>query len=302
MIITTVLAVPAPAAIRERADDAWWTGPIIANSPNTLAPGHLYAETYAYDVRSAYADGFNSQTYLLYGLADRLTVGMIPTFGFNRIRQSSSRPGAGDLTIQAQYQISRFDAARGTPALAIAIQEAFPTGTYDHLLRAGDGLGNGAHTTTLGLYGQELIWLANGRILRTRINVTRSFPGRAHVEGKSTYGTAASFRGTARPGGGLTIDSSWEYSLTRWVVLATDLYYRRSGRTGIEGADAAGKVADRTDRSTTIAIAPAVEYCWTSNLGVLVGAPHTRRREQDAFNHPSRRAERLFLITAARGD
>jgi len=274
-VLMAACAAPARAddAPRQSLDDAWWTGPIIANSPNALPPGHGYVESYAYDAHTPGADGFGSSTFLLYGVTKRFTLGMIPVVGYDRLSggQSSSRVGLGDFAVHAQYQLTHFDAASGKPAIAVAIEENLPTGRYDKLVRAGDGFGSGAYATSVGAYAQDVFWLPNGRILRMRLNLTQSFPGTAKVSGVSAYGTSAGFSGRARPGGATAFDNAWEYSVTRSWAAAVDLYYRHGRSTGVEGTGPGGAVHMRSGPSDTFAIAPAVEYSWTSNLGVLFG-------------------------------
>ncbi len=258
---------------RQSLDDAWWTGPVIANSPNALPPGHIYVESYAYDAHAPDANGFGSSTFLLYGVTPRLTLGVIPVFGYDRLAggQSSSRIGAGDLTVHAQYQLTHFDAQSGKPAIAVAVEEVLPTARYDRLDRTSDGFGGGAYATSLGIYAQDVFWLPNGRILRSRINLSQSFPDMARVDGVSVYGTSTSFTGRARPGTATSFDNSWEYSITRRWVAAVDLYYRHGRQTGVDGTDATGFVHLSDGPSDTFAVAPAVEYSWTPSLGVLFG-------------------------------
>jgi len=266
-------AAKADMPVRQSLDDAWWTGPIIANSPNALPPGHVYVESYAYDAHAAGFDSYGSSTFLLYGVTKRLTLGVIPVAGYTRLGggQSSSRIGIGDLAAHAQYQLSHFDAASGRPAVAVAIEENLPTARYDRLRRAGDGFGSGAYATTLAAYAQDVFWMPNGRILRARLNLSQSFPQTARVAGLSVYGTPVNFAGKARPGAVTAFDSAWEYSVTRNWVAAVDLYYRHARQTGVDGTDGMGAVHLTNGPSDTLAIAPAVEYSWTSNLGVLFG-------------------------------
>src|SRR5882724_5272185 len=114
---------PVDAAVesatpRQSRADAWWTGPLLAASAGSLAPGHFLIEPYVFDVipRGHYdqdgrrqsvphANNFGSQSYVLYGLTDRVSVGLIPRFGFNDPSdgRSSSKVGIGDLTLQGQY-------------------------------------------------------------------------------------------------------------------------------------------------------------------------------------------------------
>jgi hypothetical protein len=279
---------PPSAAGRQSLDDAWWTGPMLANTPATAPPGHFLIETYLYDVAgegrfdrrgvrrgAAHSAGFGSQTYVVYGLADRVAVGLIPTAGFNTVSggASSSGPGLGDSSVLAQYRLTQFHAGSWLPTTAINVQETLPTGKYDRLGdRPSDGLGGGAYTTTLSFYSQTYFWLPNGRLLRMRLDLSQAFSRRVNIEGVSVYGTAPAFRGYANPGRSFTFDASWEYSLTRSWVLASDVVVRHNGNTRLVDR-AQHPPGSRLDSGASDAfyVAPAIEYNWQSNLGVLLG-------------------------------
>ena len=270
-------------ATRQSPDDAWWTGPMLANSAATLPRGHILIEPYLYDVRSAHSNSYGTRSYLLYGLADRLTVGFIPIAGFNTVRDasSSSRVGLGDPIVLGQYRLTQFHDGSWIPTTAIMVQEALPTGKYDRLGdRPSDGFGSGAHTTTLGLNSQRSFWLPNGRILRMRFDVSQAFSSTVNVEGVSVYGTGQGFRGRANPGSSFFADAAWEYSLTRRWVLALDVTYGQDGNTRVTGYDTLDpnsvqnppSIQLNSGSSAAFGFAPAVEYSWTANLGVLLGA------------------------------
>jgi hypothetical protein len=275
---------PAPPSSvdRQSLDDAWWTGPMLAPSAATLPRGHLLIEPYLYDVTASHSNGLGSLTYMNYGLADRLTVGLIPTAGFNVVSNgpSSSGVGLGDLTAQAEYRLAKFHQGGWIPTTSAVVQETFPTGKYDRLgNRPSDGLGSGAYTTTLALYLQTYFWLPNGRILRLRFDVSQAFSHNVNLQDVSVYGTAAGFRGSAKPGNSFLADSSWEYSLTRSWVLALDATYRHNWNTRVAGYDildphsAPNPSSIRLDSgsSEVLAFAPAIEYSWKPSLGVLLG-------------------------------
>ncbi|MPZ19200.1 MAG: transporter [Luteitalea sp.] len=282
----------SPSVVRQSLDDAWWTGPMLAPSAATLPRGHFLIEPYLYDVTTqgrfdgdgvrrsvSRSHGFGSLAYVLYGLADRLTIGMIPTVGYNDVSDglSSSGVGLGDVTVQAQYRLTQFREGRWMPTTSIAVQETFPTGKYDQLGdRPSDGLGSGACTTTLAIYSQTYFWLPNGRILRMRVNVSQAFSSRASIEDVSVYGTEAGFRGHAKPGNSFFVDASWEYSVTRRWVLALDATYHRSGNTRVIGHSILHptSASDQRDSGSSVAfgLAPAIEYSWRNNIGVLLGA------------------------------
>lgn len=265
-------------ATRQSRDDAWWTGPMLANSPETLPRGHVLIEPYVYDVMTRGNDGFGSRAYVLYGLTDDLTVGAIPIIGYNGVHggPNSSGIGAGDQVLQAQYRFTRFHEGSWFPTLAVQLQETMPTGRYKRLARAADGMGDGAWATTLGLNAQSYFWMPNGRILRVRLNATWTFAHHADVDGMSSYGTGPDFHGRATPGDAFYVGTSFEYSLTRRWVLALDLTWSRSDATHVVGYDdplglPSTPVRASSGRSEAFGFAPAVEYNFNANVGVLLG-------------------------------
>jgi hypothetical protein len=282
-------AVSSPS-VHQSLTDAWWTGPLLAPSANTLPPGHVLIEPYLYDVISQgfydsngklqsapHTNGFGSLTYINYGLADRLTVGLIPVFGYNQVSQGPSSTGidVGDLTVQAQYRLHLFREGSWIPTTSIAVQEALPTGKYDNLGdHPSDGLGSGAYTTTLCFYTQSFFWMPTGRVLRARFNVTQSFSRQVSIEDASVYGTSQGFRGHANPGAALFLDLAGEYSITRHWVLAADATYRHQYNTPVTGYDVSnpnGAILLNSGPSQAFALAPAVEYNFNSKVGVIVG-------------------------------
>jgi hypothetical protein len=139
-----VAAEDAPiSADRQALEDAWWTGPIIAAGATPLPKGHVLVEPYVYDViRYGYydtdgdeqdasrIDSWGSLTYALYGLTDNFTVGIIPTFGFNEISDGTDSSGIklGDLSLQAQYGLTRFKPGKRVPTMSLVLQQSCPSG------------------------------------------------------------------------------------------------------------------------------------------------------------------------------
>lgn len=287
------------SANRQSRDDAWWTGPLLAASAGSLAPGHFLIEPYVFDAMprgyydndgqrhsGPHANNFGSQSYVLYGLTDRVGIGLIPRFGFNdpSVGRSSSKVGVGDLTLQAQYGLSRFTEGSWIPSTSFVFQETLPVGKYDRLGdRPADGLGAGVYSTTLGLYSQYFFWTPNGRILRTRLDISYSISGSASVRDVSVYGTGEGFSGRARPGNSAIFNAAWEYSLTRNWVLALDVVYEHDSNTHVSGLDfkiaGAGLPPAAMELNSgpghTWSLAPAIEYNFTSRIGVIAGAKLT---------------------------
>ncbi len=290
LIALSAALATGQSIVREPLADAWWTGPLLAPNASTLPRGHVLIEPYLYDVitqgfydsrgskpRAPHANEFGSLTYINYGLADKFTVGLIPVFGYNDVSlgHSSSSVGAGDLTVQGQYRLHLFHEGSWIPTTSIAVQESMPTGKYDELGdRPSDGLGSGAYTTTLCFYNQTFFWMPNGRILRTRFNVTQAFSKSVNVDDVSVYGTAQGFRGHASPGAALFVDAAWEYSVTRRWALALDATYHHQYSTPVTGYNMSNPnalILLNSGSSQAFALAPAFEYNFNSKVGVILG-------------------------------
>lgn len=268
---------PSHSDARQQLGEAWWTGPMLANNASTLPRGHFLVEPYLYDEISPHTNGFGSLTYIEYGLANRLTVGLIPTFGYNKVSDalSSSGVGLGDVTVLAQYRLTQFHERHKLPTVSFMVQETFPSGKYDQLgPRPSNGFGAGSYTTTLALNSQTYFWMPTGRILRMRLNATQSLSTYANVTGVSVYSTPTGFQGHAKPGASTYVDAAWEYSLTRNWVLALDATYRHTNNTRITGDDPSQippNIQLNSGSSDAIGFAPALEYNWKPTIGVLVG-------------------------------
>ncbi len=282
-----------PCVENHSMSDAWFTGPMLANTAATAPRGHMLIEPYLYDVTTdgAFAshgarhsaphqNSYGSLTYIIYAVTNTTGIGLIPTFGYTTAANapSSAGPRAGDVSLLLQHRLTQSRPCGWMPTVSLAVQQTFPTGRYDNLGdRPTSATGAGAFTTTPELLTQTWFWLPHHRIMRMRLNLTDAFSADAPVSGSSVYGTSTGFRGTARPGASLYIDNSWEYSLTRRLILATDLTWRDNANTRVNGTTTAppSQPAQPTllnsGSSTTWNLAPALEYSWKPTIGVLLG-------------------------------
>jgi hypothetical protein len=221
-----VLASAGAGAQQEAREDAWWTGPMLAPSAATLPQGHALLEPSLFDEISnghfdsggdrhsgPYEHDLGSLTYILYGLTDRVTAGLIPRFLYNEPAgaPNSAGIGLGDVTLQAVYGLTQYQDGSSIPAIAAVLQETLPTGSYDRLARPSGGSGAGAYTTGLALYSQDYFWMPNGRILRARLDLTYDISSSVSVHDLSVYATSKGFAGRAWPGNGVTADAAAEY-------------------------------------------------------------------------------------------
>ena len=211
---------------------------------------------------------------------------VLPEFGYNWVPDGTDSNGLrlGDTTLRGQYMLTEFHEGSWMPTTALAVSETFPTGDYDRLgSNPSNGLGSGFYTTKIGLWSQDYFWMPNGRILRTRLNLTYAIPdGKATVDGVSVYGTPPGFRGEVDGGKTFTVDASFEYSLTQnWVPVFEVIYSHTDGGyvTGSASSSSGGLlgVPTRSNSASSEAfdLAPAVEYNWNGHYGLIVGADFT---------------------------
>jgi hypothetical protein len=283
-------AIPAFATDtppRQSLDDAWWTGPIIANSAVTLPQGHYLIEPYLFDVISDDAESFGSLTFMLYGATDKLTVGIVPVFGYNKADGlRSAGPRVADSSVLLQYRLRQYHEGSWLPAMSLQLQHTVPTGRYDQLdPDTADGFGGGAHGTLLQLNTQTYFWMRNGRILRMRLNMGATRSREAALRDASVYGTPEGFVGRAGPGDSWNVNAAWEYSWTRNWVLALDLAYRHSDSTRVSGVVSDGALDStptplefESGSSEAWFLAPAVEYNFSPSFGIIFGTRLIRGR------------------------
>lgn len=276
---------------RQSLSDAWWTGSLLAQSAITPRAGHFSTEPYLYDsIPYTRFDSAGNERHvshenelglslpLKYGLTDRLAVGATLRLRYDWAAQgqSSTSVGVGDPSLLLEYRLTQYEPGSWIPALAVSLQESLPLGRYDRLERLADGLGSGSETTTLAACSQSFFWLPNGRIVRARLDLFYAISGPVSVQGSSVYGTADGFRGHARAGDSASLDLAFEYSATRNWVLACDFWLERDASTRVEGVYArpdGGRLnfLSVSDTGRELIVAPAVEYNWSSCLGLILG-------------------------------
>ena len=251
--------------------DARWTGPLLASTAETLPKGHFYTEPYFFDGISGGEHHPGTSGFYQYGLTDDWTVGMQPFFSLGTQRYNRE-VAVSDFKLLSQVRLSHFTPKHRVPSVALVTNLVIPTGKDDHLRALKRGHGSGSFAPEIGVNAQQYFLLANGRLLRARINLLHDFPLRTRVTGRSVYGTGAGFRGHARPGAKTTAILGAEYSLRNEWVLAFDVEGDHWGKTRVNGRDASGLPANSSSpKSWNVGFAPAVEYNWSARAGAIFG-------------------------------
>lgn len=248
-----------------------WTGPLLASNAETLPQGHFYTEPYFFDVISGGRHNPGTSGFYQYGLRDNLTVGVQPFFSLGT-RKYNRGVAIGDFKLLSQVRLSHFTPRHRVPSVALVMNLGIPTGKDDHLGALKQGHGSGSFVPEIGINVQHYFLLGNGRLLRARLNVLKDFPLRHEVSGRSVFGTAADFRGHAKPGSKMSVIAGMEYSVKKEWVLAFDVERDQWGKTFVAGHDGNGAhVRQVSPKSWNVGFAPAVEYNWSDRAGIIAG-------------------------------
>lgn len=295
------------AAQQHSLDDVNFTGPLVTANPAGVPRGHWYVEPYlvrvesngSYDGSGHRRGGGDSGAWLTvvpiaYGMGERVTAQV--NLSAARAEVAGARSGgirAGDTTARLQYLLQAPSADGTRPAISVALLQRFATGSYDRI--GGNPLnaqGDGVQRTTFALGIQQVLWLPNDRPLRWRGQLSASpAPARVALHDSSVYGTDPGFRGSIARGSLLGITLGAEYSFNpRWVA-ALDIsasHENDQQLTGYApGATGMQRVDERRPSSSSISLAPAIEYHFSPKVGLIAGVEFSvGGRNSGAFVSP----------------
>jgi hypothetical protein len=267
----------------------WYTGPLVTPSASMMPPGQANIQPYLF-ITGAYAM-YNKDRHsvpLLHnayslkvnppmqiGITNTMDVVFSPTAEANW-QAGKSGGGFSDLSITIGFPITR--QTLYVPGMRFTIQETFPTGKYKNLSHNGFNLnstGLGSYQTTFGYTIGKVIWWTYPYPMNLRMFIGYQIPTTVHVRNFNSFGGGFGTRGKVRPGNTFTTDLGMELSFTQRWVFALDVVYQATNRTkfhGNPGITAAGTPAGvGTGYSDNLSLAPAIEYNWNSNFGVLGG-------------------------------
>ncbi|KAF1003385.1 MAG: hypothetical protein GAK28_04746 [Luteibacter sp.] len=287
------LAFAVASAPAQSTGTARFTGPLVTPAVNTLPSGLFNIEPYLIHSNSR-GDYDNtggrhvaSPQFRQWQIAVPMSYGITDSFGIQVTPTAARTSGGGrhtdglrlgDTGVRLQQRLLAPDDDGGGTVLAVAVARNFTTGKY-HQLDANplNATGSGAARTTLAVGAQRLHWLEDGRALRWRSQVAWSpRPDRIRVRDASVYGTDAGLRGYATPGQSWSATFAAEYALdSRWVLVG-EAIWNHNGAIHVRGVDARGGSIDhRLASGHAISLAPAVEYHFNANVGLIAGVQFT---------------------------
>ena len=239
------------------------------------------------------------QTFLQFGLTSWLDIQVGPQ-GYYSYSNHAGSWAFGDLPVVLDLQLYSPSSSSWLPALKLILKESFPTGKYRKLHPKKNGTdvgGSGSYTTGLGLALGKLIHFRDDHYIALRLAGSYNFPAPVRLKGFNAYGgsidTDVNFvpAQSAQFGFGIeyTLSQNWAFALDIGGNWAKRANYSASPGTGFisepqpipgTGGNAiqiltefpATKVSSGLGPSLQYSLAPAIEYNWSSNLGVIAGS------------------------------
>lgn len=264
----------------------WFTGPILAPSAHVIPGGYVNIEPYVfYTVFTGFYDedwktnsvpNFTTVDFefLVYmGINSWIDFQVVPK-AFWYETQGVSTLTFADLPVQLDFQVVNNESNPAIPGLKLYVRETFPTGPYqkgDPERLFTDVTGFGSFETTIGLVTSSLIEFGECHFLDLRLNGFVRFGTTVPIKGISSYGGAVNTDGTIHPGlewGGIF---AFQYNLTRNWAIACDLEGIFANETTFEGFKGFDSPLLGFPKSIAFSIAPAIEYNFNENVGIIAG-------------------------------
>jgi hypothetical protein len=258
----------------------WFTGPLLAPAGRTIPKGHFNFEPYGFYTEYASPPGFKNVE-----VTPILTVGINSFMDFQAglpwdysWDHGQHGRGIGDFGLGFGFQAFKQKQGSLIPDLRIVLQETIPTGRFENLSPQKiftDQTGFGAYQSIVGLNFQKLFTFGHEHYLRSRLSLAAVFPHGVPVEGINTFGGNEFTAGRVYPGNNYSVDCAVEFTLNQhWVPVMEALYVHSdstffNGNPGFAPDGTVGVIGGKGGDSASLA--PAIEYNFTANLGVIAG-------------------------------
>ncbi|MEO6924710.1 MAG: hypothetical protein ABI142_12860 [Bryocella sp.] len=282
--ITGIASAQAKGDSTVRAQ--WFTGSLESPSPALPKAGLVAVEPYViyqrntgqYDDKGGHQSvsddirQVDSVTLLKYGITDRLSIQALIAFA-HVWNDDNSVTGATDLPAELDYRFNNENNKTGLPSVTASVGVSLPIGDYQRLGVPLDGLGTGSYAFKQGLLLQSLFDTPSHHPVRLRLYGVALEPlADVTLHDTTVYGTTKGFTGHAAPGFSCNVGLGASYALTQRWVFAFDLIQKLAHGSRVIGVDASGNaVNNQQSGSGRTAIAPAVEYNFSSHIGMIAG-------------------------------
>lgn len=270
----------------------WYTGPLLAPSSAVVPVGHFNFEPYVYII--ANTGGYDShgkvvkadtswsnsfQPVLEIGLTKWMDVQILPAVAYN-YNQHQARWVFQDFILTVDFQLlKQAHIDDWTPYIKFFVTEIFPTGKYRNLNPKKMGVdigGTGSFRTSTGLVIGEMFHIQGANFVIARLSLEYQLPAPVRLLGLNNYGGGYGTNARFFPGQNFEADLGVELTLNKNWVLACDFVGLWTGKPHFSGTT--GKNPDGTRAqlgspgfSSQYSLAPAIEYNWKENMGVIGG-------------------------------
>lgn len=284
--------------------DPWFTGPILAPAGKTIPAGHTNLELYETFVKdSGFYDthwhtvatqhAYSDQYTLIFshGLAKAVDFQFVLPYVVNETGNRSAQD-IGDVIALLGFQLLTQKEHDWIPNLRFTVQEIIPTGRFEQLnssLLGTDVTGSGSYQTVLSLNFQDLSQPVIDHYIRTRLSLGYAMPQSAPVNANSRFGTGDfTTNASLHPGDTFSLDLASEITLTQhWVAVMEGLWTSTnrghfSGNPGITLDNDPENLGD-IGYNALVSLAPAVEYNFNANFGVIAGSWFTVAGKNNAL-------------------
>ena len=267
----------------------WLTGPLLAPSGHVIPVGHFNIEPYvfanvitgAYDSHWKSHDGtkfynVNTEIPVQVGLFARTDFTFNPQFSWNHI-DGASHWAYNDMPFGFDFQIYYDTPAEWPPAVKLTLKGSVPFGKYQKLDpndKGTDAGGSGSWNPGVGLTFSDLFHFTGVHFLAARLALSYIIPNSVHVKGFNAYGGGHHTYGTVYPGPVFSTDIGLEYTLAQRWALALDVLYVHSNHTRFSGRKGETDGVPNSiahPSSEQLSLAPAIEYNWNGNYGIIAG-------------------------------
>lgn len=272
------------------AELPWFTGPIIAPSGHVIPMGHFNIEPYLFvNVATGIYDSHwkshsvtnnfynvNTEIPIQVGICPRTDFSITPQFSWNHI-DGASHWVYNDTPFAFDFQVYYDVPGEWPPAIKLTFKAVAPLGKYQKLDpkdRGTDIGGGGSWNPGIGLAFSDLFHISGVHFLSARLGFSYTVPNSVDVKGFNAYGGGYDTHGTVYPGAFFSTVLGLEYTLARNWALALDVLYVHSNRTRFSGhkgtTDGIPNFVGGPS-SESLSLAPALEYNWSGNYGIIAG-------------------------------
>ncbi len=292
----------------DKTYDPWYTGTLLSagadnmeknkfNIQPTLAfrdTAVVFNKHWGQNIREN-VFSFESVMVLQYGILTWLDLSLQGVSYYRKAENQHSFE-YGDTYAQFGIQLMSEKKESFQPSIRLTIGESFPTGKYNNLNPDKNGLdrsGSGSYETVLGLnFGKIVYWLKNHPMCFI-LNLGYTYSRDVKVKNFNTYGGGIGTKGIVKPGYVFSPILGFQFSFTQRWVYAMDFVYVRSGKSKFKGNPGVSQDVFELQTSGQIffsliapeetfakngfissyqfSLAPALEYNFNKNFGVLGG-------------------------------